>query len=40
MLTPKNAFPGSPLLGGEGDKDGEDAEDVDGFWLLLPGGVR
>lgn len=38
-FTPKNAFPGSPLLGGEGDMDGEDAEDVEGFWLLLPGGV-
>lgn len=30
-LTPKNALPGSPLLGGEGDMDGDDAEDVEGF---------
>lgn len=30
-FTLKNAFPGSPLLGGEGDRDGEDAEDVEGF---------
>lgn len=30
-FTLKNAFPESPLLGGEGDIDGEDAEDVDGF---------
>lgn len=30
-FTLKNAFPGSPLLGGEGDMDGEDAQDVDGF---------
>lgn len=35
----KNAFAGRPLLGGDGDIDGEDAEDVDGFWLLFPGGV-
>lgn len=31
VLTLKNAFAGSPLLGGEGDIDGEDAEDVEGF---------
>lgn len=38
-FTPKNAFPGNPLLGGDGDRDGEDAEDVEGFGLLLLGGV-
>lgn len=27
----KNAFPGSPLLGGDGDMEGEDADDVEGF---------
>jgi len=31
VLTLKNAFPGRPLLGGEGDIDGEDADDVEGF---------
>lgn len=31
VFTLKNALPGSPLLGGEGDMDGEDAEDVEGF---------
>ena len=30
-FTLKNVFPGSPLLGGEGDIDGEDVEDVEGF---------
>lgn len=38
-FTLKNAFPGRPLLGGDGDMEGEDADDVEGFWLLLPGGV-
>lgn len=36
-VPPKNA---RPLLGGEGDMDGDDAEDVEGFGLLLPGGGR
>lgn len=31
MFPLKNAFPGRPLLGGEGDMDGEDADDVEGF---------
>lgn len=31
VFTLKKAFTGSPLLGGDGDMDGEDVEDVEGF---------
>lgn len=37
---PKNAAPLFPLFVGDGDMDGDEAEDGDGFWVLpLPGGV-
>ena len=38
-LPLKNTFPGTPLLGGDGERDGEDAEEVDGLGLFAVGGV-